>query len=93
MYNVMTIHMSHSTSGRDCEPSNDAGDRKVQTGLWQTASGYMRGRLAAFLTASRERRAGRREMQRLLARPDDHLIDDAGLSRTDLRTLTDDWKD
>jgi uncharacterized protein YjiS (DUF1127 family) len=53
----------------------------------------MRGRLAAFLTASRERRAGRRELQRLLAKPDDHLIDDAGLSRTDLRALTDDWKD
>jgi len=53
----------------------------------------MRGSLAAFLTASRERRAGRREMQRLLARPDDYLIDDAGLSRTDLRTQLGDWKD
>jgi len=65
----------------------------MQTGIWQTASDYMRDRLVAVLAASRERRAGRRELQRLLAKPDDHLIDDAGFSRTDLRAQMCDRKD
>ena len=65
----------------------------MHTGFWQSASGYMRDRLAAFVTASRDRRVGRRKLQTLLAKPDDHLIEDAGFSRTDLRALMGDWED
>ncbi len=65
----------------------------MHTGFWQTASGYLRDRLGRALTAYRDRRADRRELRELLAKHNDHLIDDAGLSRTDLRTLAGDWKD